>query len=193
MAVPDLTITAAAVEKIVGAKTAEDRPEVALRITARDEGAKFRYELKLVATDTKTDDDGVIELDQISIYLDTASEERLRGATLDFVDDLSGSGLKFDNPNKTTLAQDPLAGRVQELLDDRVNPGLAGHGGHVSLMEIQDHKVILQFGGGCQGCGMVDTTLRDGVAATLQQAIPEITDVIDITDHEAGETPYYQA
>jgi Fe/S biogenesis protein NfuA len=193
MAVPDLTITADAAEKIVGAKTAEDRPEVALRITAQDEGAKFRYELKLVATDTKTDDDGVIELDQISIYLDTASAERLRGATLDFVDDLSGSGLKFDNPNKTTLAKDPLAGRVQELLDDRVNPGLAGHGGHVSLMEIQDHKVILQFGGGCQGCGMVDTTLRDGVAATLQQAIPEITDVIDITDHEAGETPYYQA
>jgi Fe/S biogenesis protein NfuA len=193
MPVPELTITEAAVEKIVGAKTAEDRSEVALRISAREDGAKFRYELKLVASDTKTDDDGVIELDRISVYLDSESADRLRGATLEYVDDINGSGLKFDNPNKTTLGKDPLAGRVQEILDDRVNPGLAGHGGHVSLMEIQDHKVILQFGGGCQGCGMVDTTLRDGVAATLQQMIPEITDVIDITDHEAGETPYYQA
>ncbi len=193
MAEPNLIITEAAVEKIVGAKSAEDRPEVALRITAREEGAKFRYELKLVAIDTKTDDDSVIELDAIAIYLDADSNERLSGATLDFVDDINGSGLKFDNPNKTTLGKDPLAGRVQELLDDRVNPGLAGHGGHVSLMGIQDHKVILEFGGGCQGCGMVDTTLKDGVTATLLQAIPEITDVIEVTDHEAGENPYYQA
>lgn len=193
MAESSLTITEAAIEKIVGAKSAEDRSGVALRITASEEGAKFRYELKLVATDTKTDDDSIIELDKIAIYLDANSTERLRGATLDFVDDINGSGLKFDNPNKTTLGQDPLAGRVQELLDDRVNPGLAGHGGHVSLMAIQDHKVILEFGGGCQGCGMVDTTLKDGVTATLLEAIPEITDVIDITDHEAGENPYYQA
>ena len=79
---PDLTITQTAIEKIVSAKTAEDRSEVALRISAREEGAKFRYELKLVATDTKTDGDGVIELDEISIYLDAASTQRLRGATL---------------------------------------------------------------------------------------------------------------
>jgi len=193
MATPELTITDAALEKIVGAKDAEDRPEVALRITAREEGAKFRYELKLVAADTKTDDDGVLEVDEVSIYLDSASAARLRGATLDFIDDINGSGLKFDNPNKTTLGMNPLASRIQQVLDDRVNPGLAGHGGNVALMDIQDQKVILQFGGGCQGCGMVDTTLKDGVAVTLQQAIPEITEVVDITDHEAGENPYYQA
>jgi len=193
MATPELTITDAALEKIVGAKDAEDRPEVALRITAREEGAKFRYELKLVAADTKTDDDGVLEFDEVSIYLDSASAARLRGATLDFIDDINGSGLKFDNPNKTTLGMNPLASRIQQVLDDRVNPGLAGHGGNVALMDIQDQKVILQFGGGCQGCGMVDTTLKDGVAVTLQQAIPEITEVVDITDHEAGENPYYQA
>jgi Fe/S biogenesis protein NfuA len=188
---PILNLSAAALEKVVAAKNAEDRPDVALRVLAREDGAKYRYELKIVGADSRTDEDSVQSFDGIDILLDAQSVEALRGATLDFVDDIDGSGLKFENPNKTELARDPLASRVQELLDDRVNPGLAGHGGQVSLMGIEENRVILQFGGGCQGCGMVDTTLRDGVAATLQQAIPEIAEVVDVTDHAAGENPYY--
>jgi Fe/S biogenesis protein NfuA len=80
---------------------------------------------------------------------------------------------------------------VQQVLDDQVNPGLASHGGAVSLVDIQETRVVLSFGGGCQGCGMVDVTLKDGVAAQLQQQIPEITEVVDVTDHSAGENPYY--
>ena len=191
MTEPTLNVTEAAAAKILGAKEAEGPPDVALRVVAREEGAKFRYELKLVGVDSKDDSDRVVELGEISLYLDTQSAANLAGATLDYVDDISGSGLKFDNPNKTTLARNPLAAQVQEILDDRVNPGLASHGGNVSLMGIEGARVVLQFGGGCQGCGMVDTTLRDGVIATLQQLIPEIAEVVDITDHEAGENPYY--
>jgi Fe/S biogenesis protein NfuA len=186
-----LTVTDAAAEKIRSAKTSEGRDDVALRVMAREDGAKFRYELKLVSTDSKEADDSVIHLDGIDLYLDRESAPRLDRATLDFVDDVSGSGLKFENPNQTTLARNPLAVRVQAVLDDRVNPGLAAHGGVVSLVEIQETRVVLSFGGGCQGCGMADLTMKEGVSAQIKQQIPEISEVVDATDHAAGENPYY--
>jgi Fe/S biogenesis protein NfuA len=188
---PNLVVTDAAASKILSAKQAEERAEAALRVTASEAGAKFRYELKLVAVDTKSDEDAIVQLEGIDLFIDPASADRLRGATLDYVDDISGSGLKFDNPNKTTLANHPLTERVQEILDDRINPGLAGHGGVVSLVDIQGSQVVLSFGGGCQGCGMVDVTLKDGVMAQLTQHIPEISEVLDVTDHASGENPYY--
>jgi Fe/S biogenesis protein NfuA len=188
---PKLVVTDAAASKILSAKQAEERADAALRVTASEAGAKFRYELKLVAVDTKSDEDEIVRLEGIDLFIDLASADRLRGATLDYVDDISGSGLKFDNPNKTALASHPLAERVQEILDDRINPGLAGHGGVVSLVDIQGSQVVLSFGGGCQGCGMVDVTLKDGVMAQLTQHIPEITEVLDVTDHASGENPYY--
>ena len=186
-----LSVTDAAADKIRAAKASEGSDDVALRVVAREDGARFRYELKLVARGSKEADDSVVHLDDIDLYLDRESAPRLRGATLDYVEDISGSGLKFENPNQTALARHPLAGRVQEILDDRVNPSLAAHGGVVSLVDIQEARVVLSFGGGCQGCGMADVTLKEGVAAQLKQQIPEISEVVDATDHAAGENPYY--
>ena len=186
-----LEVTAAAAERIQAAKTSEGRDDIALRVAASEDGAKFRYELKLVAVDSKAADDSVVHLDGIDIYIDSESAPRLKGASLDYVDDVSGSGLKFENPNKTALATHPLAGRVQEVLDERVNPSLAAHGGVVSLVDIQETRVVLSFGGGCQGCGMADVTMKQGVSAQLKQQIPEITEVGDATDHAAGHNPYY--
>jgi Fe/S biogenesis protein NfuA len=191
MTEPTLTVTDAAADKIRAAKTSEGQDDVALRVMASEDGAKFRYELKLVATDSKDADDSVVQLDDMELYLDAESASHLRGATLDYVEDISGSGLKFENPNQTALARHPLAGRVQEVLDDRVNPGLASHGGVVSLVDIQGDRVVLSFGGGCQGCGMADVTMKEGVSAQIKQQIPEISEVVDATDHAAGENPYY--
>ncbi len=191
MTEPILIVTDSAAKKIASAKTAEGSADVALRVTASEEGAKFRYELKLVAADSKGEGDSVVSLDAIDLFLDCDSADRLRGATLDYIEDITGSGLKFDNPNQTALARHPLGSRVQQILDDQINPGLASHGGAVSLVDIQETRVVLSFGGGCQGCGMVDVTLKDGVTAQLQQQIPEITEVVDVTDHSAGENPYY--
>lgn len=188
---PILNVTAAAAERIHAAKTSEGRDDIALRVAASEDGAKFHYELKLVEADSKTADDRVVHLENIDIYLDPDSVPRLQGATLDYVDDISGSGLKFENPNKTTLATHPLAARVQQVLDDRVNPSLAAHGGMVSLVDIQETRVVLSFGGGCQGCGMADVTMKQGVSAQLKQQIPEISEVVDATDHAAGHKPYY--
>ena len=114
MAESTLSVTAAAAAKIKAAKDSEGRDDIALRVSASEDGARFRYELKLVAADSKDPDDSVVHLDGIDLYLDRESAPRLAGATLDYVDDISGSGLKFDNPNP--LWSDPTAQAVQVLL-----------------------------------------------------------------------------
>lgn len=81
--------------------------------------------------------------------------------------------------------------RVQHLLDTSINPGVAGHGGFVRLMDVQDNVVYLQMGGGCQGCGMADVTLKAGIESLIKEDIPEVTEVLDTTDHAAGRNPYY--
>lgn len=82
---------------------------------------------------------------------------------------------------------------VQKVLEERINPAVAGHGGHVDLIDIREHTAFLRFGGGCQGCGAVDVTLKQGVEVEIVQSVPTITRVLDITDHAAGMNPYYSA
>jgi Fe/S biogenesis protein NfuA len=84
-----------------------------------------------------------------------------------------------------------LAAKVQELIDSTINPAVAGHGGFVQLMEVKDNKVYLQMGGGCQGCGAADVTLKAGIERLIKEEIPEIEEVLDSTDHAAGTNPYY--
>ncbi|MBW2269375.1 MAG: NifU family protein [Deltaproteobacteria bacterium] len=125
------------------------------------------------------------------VYIDPASWPNLAGATLQYVDSLSGGGFRFENPNKPRLLSDPLAARVQAILDEEINPGVAAHGGRIALMNVEDGRVFVKFGGGCQGCGQADVTLKEGVVATLTRQIPEIREVVDATDHSSGENPYY--
>ena len=84
-----------------------------------------------------------------------------------------------------------LKTRVQELIDTMINPAVAGHGGFVELIDVQDNRVYLQMGGGCQGCGAADVTLKSGIERLIKEEIPEIEEVLDATDHSAGENPYY--
>jgi len=88
---------------------------------------------------------------------------------------------------------DTLYDRVAELFDSQVNPMVARHGGRVELIDVQDAVVMLRMAGGCQGCGMADVTLRQGIEAMLQQAVPEVKGIVDITDHTAGANPYFAA
>ena len=163
-----------------------------LRISVDEEGAAFHYQIEVVDQDTRGEGDAVLDCNGIAVLVDPVSAGRLRGATLEYVDRLEGGGFRFDNPNKPALLANPLAARVQEILDQEINPGVAAHGGRVSLTAVEDTRVYVRFGGGCQGCGQADVTLKEGVVATIQRQIPEITEVLDATDHEAGETPYYQ-
>ena len=84
-----------------------------------------------------------------------------------------------------------LKTRVQELIDSMINPAVAGHGGYVELIDVQDNRVYLQMGGGCQGCGAADITLKSGIERLIKEEIPEVTEVLDTTDHGSGQNPYY--
>jgi len=191
MEAPLLTLDEAARRKLAEMREAGRFEGSALRVSAREHGATFRYSLELVESASREDDDAVVEADGILFYVDARSVPLLRGATLQYVESLSGGGFRFENPNRPALLELPLAGAVQRLLDDEINPGIAAHGGRVTLMDVQGGRVVVEFGGGCQGCGMADVTLREGVTATLQRALPEITEVVDSTDHEAGASPYH--
>jgi Fe-S cluster biogenesis protein NfuA len=80
---------------------------------------------------------------------------------------------------------------VQKLIDEEINPAVAAHGGQFKLLDVRDNRVFVKLGGGCQGCGQVDVTLRQGVEQRLKQVLPEIVALIDVTDHAQGENPYY--
>ena len=86
----------------------------------------------------------------------------------------------------------PLAEAVQKSLDEKINPAVRSHGGFVELVAIEDETAYLRFGGGCQGCGMINVTLKQGVEKVLFEDVPEIKKVMDVTDHASGSNPYYQ-
>ena len=90
------------------------------------------------------------------------------------------------------MAED-LRARVQELIYTMINPAVAGHGGVVELIDVQDNRVYLQMGGGCQGCGAADVTLKSGIERLIKEEIPEVVEVLDTTDHASGSNPYYSA
>lgn len=81
--------------------------------------------------------------------------------------------------------------RIQSLFDEKVNPAIASHGGHAELVDVKDGNVFVRMGGGCQGCGMAAMTLRQGIERAIREEVPEVDEVIDVTDHGAGENPYY--
>jgi Fe-S cluster biogenesis protein NfuA len=97
----------------------------------------------------------------------------------------SGDGLAVND--------DALYEQVAKVFDEQVNPMVARHGGRVELIDVQDAVVMLRMGGGCQGCGMADVTLRQGIEGMLAQLVPAVRGIVDITDHTSGANPYFQA
>ena len=120
----------------------------------------------------------------------------LEDAIVDYQKDSMGGQLTIKAPNSRMpkITEDSsIEDRVNYVLYNEINPGLAAHGGNVSLEEIFEESVaVLRFGGGCQGCGMVDVTLKDGVEKTLLEQIPQLTEVRDVTDHSVRENAYYR-
>ncbi len=140
--------------------------------------------------------DSEIKYNGFSAFVDELSLPFLDEAEIDFVTDKIGSQLTLKAPNAKMrkVADDaPLIERVEYVIQTQVNPQLAGHGGHINLMEITDDGIaIVAFGGGCNGCSMVDVTLKDGIEKQLLEAFAgELTAVKDATDHDHGEHSYY--
>jgi Fe/S biogenesis protein NfuA len=187
-----LTMTDAARQKVREYMEMSEATALGVRVVAHRFGRhQFRYEMALVMEGEGKDDDVVIEQDPISVYLDPASAESLEGAEVDFVSDTNGTGFLFKNPQAEVQWDDPVAQRVQTVIDERIAPSLASHGGWVELLEIDGDAAVIQFGGGCQGCGMSQVTLKEGIESAILSEVPEIKRVLDNTDHESGANPYY--
>jgi Fe/S biogenesis protein NfuA len=171
---------------------ASDDPKV--RIAMHGSPFAPQYEFALVE-ESPGDGDRVMEFAGFSVLLDEASAARMEGATVDWVEGENGSGFSVTNPNARKLGESApsgdLADRVREVLETQVNPGVASHGGHISLVDVEGQDIYLELGGGCQGCGMARVTLKQGVERMLREAIPELGQVLDVTDHAAGSNPYY--
>ena len=142
------------------------------------------------------DDDIQIPYPKLTIYVETRSVPFLEDATVDYAKDRMGGQLTIKAPNSRlprVNENSPLEDRINYILYNEVNPSLAAHGGEVSLVEITEDKfAILKFGGGCQGCGMVDVTLKEGVEKSLVEQVPELAGVRDMTDHTNTENAYFK-
>ena len=195
-----LSVTDVAVGKILELREAEDEPSgLALRVAVTGiRGPEYTYDLTFEPIAEAADTDNLYDQGDLPVLIPADSMDQLMGATLDMPGTDGSGGLVLRNPNRP----DPLAGvdldltgttaeKVQQLLEQQINPGLAAHGGFAELKGVDGDKVYVLMGGGCQGCAVSAMTLREGIAASITSAIPEITEVIDVTDHDAGQNPYY--
>lgn len=141
-------------------------------------------------------DDLEVRCDGFSIYIDPDSRPFLEGARLSFETTSAGGQMQIRAPHLRASPpppEAPIAEQVAWLLAAEINPGLAAHGGRVSLERVTEDGVVeLSFGGGCQGCSQVDRTLRMGVERRLLERVPGVSAVRDLTDHTRGERPYYR-
>lgn len=171
-----------------------DNLGIRLRVTGAGTPAA-NCELEFCEPGDLVGNEWTIECAGFNFHIDGDSARWLDSATIDFEPNATGGQLNIRAPKikgEVPGAEAGLIERVQYVLDAEINPQLASHGGRVSLMEVDaDGAVLLQFGGGCHGCGMVDVTLKNGVEKTLRQRVPEITAVRDATDHAEGQKPYY--
>ena len=141
-------------------------------------------------------DDIIINLELINVNLEKRSIPFLKDCEVNFDNDTFGGQLTIKAPNARVpnISPDsPVEDRINYVIYNEINPMLESHGGEVSLVEFNNENIaLLQFGGGCQGCGMVDLTLKDGIEKTLVEQIPEVKAVKDTTDHSVNDNAYYK-
>lgn len=162
-------------------------------------GPEYSYDLSFEALDAAQPTDLVNESAGLTVIIPEDSVGKLQGATLD-LPSAGGAGMVLRNPNRPDpmgAADIELTGEVAEqiemLLEKVINPQLGMHGGFAELRAWEEPKAFIFMGGGCQGCAVSAITLRSGIESTLKAKIPEIEEVVDVTDHEAGTNPYYEA
>ena len=172
------------------AEQAEDSDGISLKVEIIGRGPKgFQYDLQLIGKGDSLDDDAEFEVDGMTVFVGSRSVPYLEGTVLDYKETLMGGGFSFENPNPLWI--DDVSKAVAEVIAEKVNPIVATHGGHVDLIGVDEGKAIIAFGGGCQGCGMVDVTLKQGVEVMITEGVPGVSGVVDITDHSAGTNPFY--
>ena len=189
-------ITESAQAYLAGLLSKQDSDDVGVRIFITEPGTPMAETcIAYCRPGEAQEDDLHVEYQAFSAFIDARSEAFLEDAMVDYAEDRMGGQLTIKAPNAkvpNVSPDSPLEDQINYVLHSQVNPSLASHGGMVSLVEIVEESVaVLQFGGGCQGCGMVDVTLKNGVEKTLLDALPALSEVRDVTDHSVTENAYY--
>ena len=160
------------------------------------------YELTLVEREDKERTEIAINLEGIRVLLNLDTSNLLGGATVDW--DGQDGGFRVETPEAKRRAEapvvsasgaagasGPLAERVQRVLEEFINPRIASHGGAVEMVDLADDVLYVRMSGGCQGCAASAATLRQGVERMVREEVPEIREIVDLTDHTSGTNPYY--
>ena len=191
-----IEITESAQEYLSGLLLKQDCEGIAIRLFVADPGTpKAETCIAYCRPGEEQEDDQFLELPKLKAYLDKRSIPFLEDAKVDYSPDRLGGQLSIRAPNSRmprVTDDSPIEDKVNYVLHSEINPGLAAHGGNISLEEMDGDVAVLQFGGGCQGCGMADVTLKDGVERTLLEKVPELKGVRDITDHSDSSQAFYK-
>lgn len=169
-----------------------------LRLTMKGGATKTEYSLAFVEAGKRKEDDVVSEADGLAFFMEPRDASFLEDVKIDFITTLDQTGFKVENPKgalpePTADLDNPEAKAIQHLLNTEINPSVASHGGVITLVGVRDHVAYLRLGGGCHGCGSAEVTLKQGVIVAIKKAVPEIVDVLDVTDHAGGKNPYFVA
>ena len=199
-----LAITDEAREKVAGFRDAAEEAErqaMWIEITGT-QGNQYVYDMYLRPLDEAGPYDAIEHHDGLPVVVPESSFDVVRGATVSWSDDLMNGGLRLDGlptPSPSIGGAPPadlsgdVAQRVLQVLEQQINPSIAAHGGRADLVAVEDAAAYLRLSGGCQGCGMASVTLNQGIEVAIRDAVPEVERVVDVTDHDSGENPYFEA
>jgi Fe/S biogenesis protein NfuA len=200
---PLIQLTETALDKVEGFRADVEDPDaqaMRVEVTGVHRG-EFTYNLSLKPLSAAAPDDAVQRVGGLPLVVPAADVEAVRGATIDWSDDLMAGGLLVNNPNRPSPVVEggspegltgDVASRVAQVIDRQINPAIAQHGGRAQLERVEAGTAFVRLGGGCQGCGMATVTLDQGIESAILQAVPEVQRVVDVTDHAAGTDPYFQ-
>ncbi len=190
-----INITEAAQAYLGDLLKGQDTPGIGIRVFITQPGTTYAETcIAYCKPEEQKPEDTPLVLPAFTAWIDALSEPYLEDDVVDYATDRMGGQLTIKAPNAKVpmVSEDsPLSERVNYYLQTEINPGLASHGGEVSLIDIDNGVLILKFGGGCQGCGQADYTLKEGIEKTLMARIPEVKGVRDVTDHSITENAYY--
>ncbi len=185
MDVPLLLITPEAQAKIAAVAKSAGHPDARLRVAITGHrGPSFTHSFSLVSPNEVDPTDLVVQTPQGVVYVPAADADNLRGTTIRLNASTVGGAIAIDNPNAGWA--DPIAARVQFVIDTQVNPGVAAHGRYIDLLEVRDGTAFISMSGGRLGYAQVDVTLLQGAEVSIRQAVPEIIAIVDTTDHASG-------
>lgn len=190
-----LNITDAAAQYLSELLAKQNVPGMSVRVFITQPGTPYAETcLAYCRPEEVNTKDEIMDVVDLRVYLDKQSIPYLEDAKIDFAKDKMGGQLTIKAPSaKMPKVNDdsPLEDQINYILYNEVNPGLASHGGEVKLVEVtEDNVVILEFGGGCQGCSAVDITLKEGIEKNLIEKLPQIKAVRDVTDHTQADNAY---